>query len=220
MKTILLSTLFFAAICLSGCIQHSSVEQRVVELPAGNPNTTLDTAAQIGKTLVASGFGADVQKRFPSLSQQQLQGLFLTWNTGDFQGKPSVFFQTGIRYAGALPEAKAVADYCESRVKKAAVEKLIPSTKVGKMNFPNGDSALVMEYETAIPIDSMMALRKEVDWIWEDFRTDVENANLKTGVIRAVHSGGVGLVTQSKGYGFVFTKRDDGKWHCLEDEKK
>src|SRR5437773_3798846 len=170
MRTLLLSILFCAAICLSGCIKHSSVEQRVVELPVGDPKTTLDTAAQIGKALIASGFGADIQNRFPSLSQQHLQGLYLTWNAGNFHGKQSVFFLTGIRYTGALPEAKAVVDYCESRVKKAVLEKFIPSAKAGKMDFPNGDSALVMEYETGIPIDNMMALRKEVDWIWETFR--------------------------------------------------
>jgi len=221
MKTFLFRTFFGAAICLSGCIQRSSVEQRMVELPVGYPITTLDTAAQIGKVLIASGFGADVHKQFPSLTQKHLQGLYLTWNVGNFQGKQSVFFLTGIRYSGALPEAKAVADYCEARVKKAVVEKFIPTAKTGEMDFPNGDSALVMEYQTSIPIVNMAALRKEVDWIWDALRMDVENAKLKTGVIRAVHpDGGGGLVSQSKGYGFVFTKRDDGKWHCLQDEKQ
>ncbi len=221
MKGVLFSPLVCVAICFSACIQHSSVEQRVVELPAGNSNTSIETAAQIGKTLIASGFGADIQKQFPSLSQQHLQGLYLTWNVGNFQGKQSVFFLTGIRYTGALPEAKAVADYCEARVKKAVVEKFVPTAKTGKMDFPNGDSALVMEYQTSIPIENMAALRKEVDWIWDTLRIDVETAKLKTGVIRATHPDeGGGLVTHSKGYGFVFTKRDDGKWHCLEDEKK
>jgi hypothetical protein len=203
MKTVLLSTLACAAMCLSGCIQHSSVEQRVVELPAGNPNTSLDTAAQIGKGLVASGLGAAIQKQFPALSQQQLQGLYLTWNAGVFQGKQSVYFLTGIRYTGSLPEAKAVADYCESQVRKAVITKFVTPTSVRKMDFPNGESALVMEYQTAIPIDKMPDLRKEVDWIWEAFSMDVENAKLKTGVIRAVHPEGVGLVTESKGYGFA-----------------
>ncbi|HZR18472.1 MAG TPA: hypothetical protein VFE51_14360 [Verrucomicrobiae bacterium] len=219
MKRVLYSTFICAAIGLQGCIQHSSVEQRVVELPAGNPNTSLATAAQIGNALVASGLGAAIQKQFPTLTQQQLQGLYLTWNSGNFQGKQSVFFLTGIRYTGTLPEAKAVADYCESQVKKAVITKFITPTGVHKMDFPNGDSALVLEYETSVPISSTAALRKEVDWIWEAFRLDVENAKLTNGVIRATHPEGTGLVTQSKGYGFVFTKRDDGKWHCLEDEK-
>lgn len=207
---------------MSGCIQHSSVEQRVVELPAGNTNSTMDTAARIGKALIGSGFGADVQKRFPNLSQQHLHGLYLTWNIGNLQGKQSVFFLTGIRFSGSLPEAKAVAEYCEARVKKAVVEKFIRTAKTGKMDFPNGDSAFVMEYQTSIPIENMAALRKEVDWIWDALRMEVEDAKLKNGVIRAAHpdDGGGGLLTHSKGHGFVFTKHADGKWHCLEDEKK
>ena len=97
---------------------------------------------------------------------------------------------------------------------------LITPTSIHQMDFTNGDSALVMEYQTDIPMDKMVALRSEVDWIWDAFVVDVENARLKTGVIRAVHSNGTGIVSTSKGYGFVFVKRDDGKWHCLQDEKK
>ena len=220
MKTVLLSTFACAAICLWGCIQHSSVEQRVVELPVGNPNTSLDTAAQIGKALITGGLGPAIQKQFPTLSQQQLHGLYLTWNAGVFQGKQSVYFLTGIRYTGSLPEAKAVADYCESQVRKAVITKFITPTSVRKMDFPNRESAMVLEYETSIAISNTVPLRKEVDWIWEAFRVDVENAKLTNGVIRVTHPEGTGLVTHSKGYGFVFTKRDDGKWHCLEDEKK
>jgi len=123
MKSFPFSILLWATVALVGCIQSSRVEQRVVELPANDPNTSLDTAAKIGQTLVAGGFSADIQKQFPSLTQQQLSGLYLTWNVGNFQGKKSVFFLTGIRYTGSLPEAKAVADYCESRVKKAVAEK-------------------------------------------------------------------------------------------------
>ena len=114
---------------LAGCIKSSRVEQRVVELPANDPNSTLATAAQIGQALVASGFGADVQKQFPSLTQQQLQGLFLTWNAGVFSGTNSVFFLTGIRYTGSLTNAKAVADYCESRVKQSVATKFSPPTQ-------------------------------------------------------------------------------------------
>lgn len=88
------------------------------------------------------------------------------------------------------------------------------------MDFPNSRSALVMNYQTDIPIDDRVALRKEVDEIWGVFQRDVEAANLKGGVIRATHLEGSGLVRNGKGYGFVFVKREDGKWYCLEDDKK
>jgi hypothetical protein len=127
MKPILFSILLCAAVALSGCIQHSRVEQRVVELPSGNTNATLATAAQIGQALVAGGLGADVQKQFPSLTQQQLQGVYLTWNAGVFSGTNSVFFLTGVRYTGSMPQAKAVADYLESRVKQAVATNFPPA---------------------------------------------------------------------------------------------
>jgi len=49
MKTVLFSLLICLAICLYGCIQRSSVEQRVVELPMSSTNATLATAAKIGQ---------------------------------------------------------------------------------------------------------------------------------------------------------------------------
>jgi hypothetical protein len=119
MRTLSFWTLLAVATCLFGCIQKSTVDQRVVELPMTNSNATIATAAQIGQGLIKSGLAADVQKKFPSLSSQQLQGLFLTWNTGNFSGTNSVFFLTGIRYTGSMPEAKSVADYLQSRVKEA-----------------------------------------------------------------------------------------------------
>jgi hypothetical protein len=98
--------------------------------------------------------------------------------------------------------------------------KEIKVTGMGKMDFPNSDSALVMNYLTDISIDDKVALRKEADEIWRVFQKDVENANLKAGVIRATHVEESGFVKSGKGYGFVFVKREDGKWHCLDDDKK
>lgn len=98
--------------------------------------------------------------------------------------------------------------------------KQIKVTGVGKMNFPNGDSALVMSYETDIPIEDMEALRKEVDEVWSVFQKDVEKAEVKAGVIRATHYEGSGMVRNGKGYGFVYAKGNDGKWHLLDDGKE
>ena len=98
--------------------------------------------------------------------------------------------------------------------------KEIKVTGVGKMDFRKSDPALVMNYLTDISIDDKEALRKQVDEIWSVFQKDVENAKLKAGVIRATHVEGSGLIKSGKGYGFVFVKRDDGKWHCLDDDDK
>ena len=121
-KTLALALLSILAL-LGGCIQSSRVEQRVIELPANDTNSTLRTAAQIAESVVTNGFPSDLQKRFPNLTPQQLNGAYVTWNEGYFQGNKSVFLLTGIRYSGSLPEAKAVADYCESRFKSAVAAK-------------------------------------------------------------------------------------------------
>ena len=117
-------TFSFALLCVAACLlgctfQSSHVEQRVVELPANNTNSTLRAAAQIAESVVTNGFSSDLKKQFPNLTPKQLNGAYVTWNEGYFQSKKSVFLLTRIRYTGSMPEAKAVADYCESRFKSA-----------------------------------------------------------------------------------------------------
>lgn len=87
------------------------------------------------------------------------------------------------------------------------------------MNFPQAGDALVLNYETDIPIDDKVALRKEVDEVWEYLKGDVEREGLKAGIIRATHVEGI-LLKSGKGYGFVFVKQGDGTWQCTEDVKK
>ena len=112
---------------------------------------------------------------------------------------------------------------CRSQLPKQKSTKLpsgkeINVTSIIRMDFPNSEPGLVMSYLTDISIDDKVALRKEVDEIWSLFKKDVEDAGLRTGIIRATHMEGT-FVKSGKGYGFVFQKRDDGKWHCLEDNK-
>jgi len=98
--------------------------------------------------------------------------------------------------------------------------KQIKITGIGPMHFPDGTDAMILNCETDISIDDKPVLRKEVDEIWSLFRKKVEGAGLPNGVIRITHTEGSGLVTHSQGFGFVFEKRADGQWHCLQDEKK
>jgi hypothetical protein len=87
------------------------------------------------------------------------------------------------------------------------------------MQFQNGETALILNYQTDIPIENLDELTKEVREVWEIFRIDVERANATAGVIRATHIESSGLITQNgKGYGFVFQKNADGTWY-LNDKK-
>jgi hypothetical protein len=93
-------------------------------------------------------------------------------------------------------------------------------TGIVEMHFTNDDPALVLNYETDIPIEDMEALRKEVGTIWETFRKDVEKARLKSGVIRATHYESTSWLRKGNGYGFAFKKGDDGTWRCLDDGQR
>jgi len=88
------------------------------------------------------------------------------------------------------------------------------------MDFPKGDSTLVLNYETEIAIENKNELRAEVDEIWSVFKLDVEAANLRSGAIRAVHNETSGIISRGNGYGFAFEQGADGNWHCLDDDKK
>ena len=59
-----------------------------------------------------------------------------------------------------------------------------------------------------------------MDTIWRDFQKNVENAGLTCGVIRATHYEGTGIVRRGRGYGFVFTRGDDGEWRPDNDSKR
>jgi hypothetical protein len=98
--------------------------------------------------------------------------------------------------------------------------KQVKVSGVAQMNFPHGPSALVLNYETDISIEDRKTLRREVDEIWKVFQKDVEQAQLKVGIIRATYYAGSSAVRSGKGYGFVFEKREDGEWHCLEDDNE
>ena len=91
---------------------------------------------------------------------------------------------------------------------------------ISRMNSSSGDSALVMSYETEIPIENKEALQKEINEIWSIFQKDVEKASVKVGIIRAVHYEGSGLIRNGNGYGFVYVKGSEGQWHQVEDEAK
>jgi hypothetical protein len=95
----------------------------------------------------------------------------------------------------------------------------IKVTGIMRLHSLNSDPALVLNYLTDIPIDDHEALRKEVDEIWTVFRKDVENGGLNGGIIRATHIEGGGFIKHGNTYGFVFRKREDGNWHCLDDDK-
>ena len=102
---------------------------------------------------------------------------------------------------------------------KLSSGKVIKVSGEGKTNFSNGGTALVLNYETDIPISDSEKLGKEIDEIWVDFQNEAEQAQVNSCVIRATHYEGNSMMRSGSGYGFIFEKRADGKWYRQDDAK-
>src|SRR5204863_8247428 len=93
-------------------------------------------------------------------------------------------------------------------------------TGINEMKLQNGQTGLIFNYQTKIPMENRDELRSEVEEIWSTFRYDVEKAKADAGVIRATHMEDGGLfIKNGKGYGFVYEKNAKGEWHLDEDKK-
>jgi len=90
--------------------------------------------------------------------------------------------------------------------------KQVKVINISKMFFSQGDTALILDYQTDIPLKDKAALDKEVDEIWSAFRKDVEKANLKSGVIRANEASKGTFIQTKNQFGYVFSKTEDGSW--------
>ncbi len=124
---------FLATGCLP--IKHFQKDQRVIVLPAGDSGATLEAAKSICQD-VSGHLGAELHQRFPKLTEQESKGVFLNWNEGDFsQGGHQIFITTGVNYEGVLPDAKAIADVCESTVQQAVAARF-PSYSPKKSRTP------------------------------------------------------------------------------------
>ncbi len=97
--------------------------------------------------------------------------------------------------------------------------KEIKINSINGMNFQNGESALVLNYETDISIENIEELKKEAEDVWKIFRYDVEKEKTTFGIIRASHYEGSGSYRKGKGYGFIFKMREDENWFLEEDKK-
>jgi hypothetical protein len=89
---------------------------------------------------------------------------------------------------------------------------------IGTMHFSSGGPALILEYETDLPMTDVSALEKEVDDIWQTFRADVEKANMSNAVISASSKPEGTIVKTGSSYKFVFQKGQDGSWRRLANK--
>ena len=98
--------------------------------------------------------------------------------------------------------------------------RLVKVLGVGRIEFSQGAPALMMKYETDLKMNDLKAVRKEADEIWSSvFQAEVEKAGLQGGILSATEKATGFLFQKANGYNFVYEKRADGKWHCLDDDK-
>jgi hypothetical protein len=87
---------------------------------------------------------------------------------------------------------------------------------VGQMRFTSGPPAMVVKYETAIPLADRERVSAEADMIWADFRRDVERAKLTNAVISATSVQSSGLISRSNSsHNFVYQRDANGEWRRL-----
>jgi len=75
----------------------------------------------------------------------------------------------------------------------------------------------MLQYQTDLKVSDKAALRAEIDEIWLVFKNDVERANLKDAIINANEVPQGFIIKKSNSYNFVYEKRPDGTWNCLDD---
>src|SRR5262245_7811739 len=56
---------------------------------------------------------------------------------------------------------------------------------IGQINFSKAPPALMLNYLTDLNVQDRVALRKEADEIWEEFRPEVEKAGLSGAILSA-----------------------------------
>jgi hypothetical protein len=139
---------------------------------------------------------------------------------------PAIFPVVKRSTAEILIVALALAFSCSCSAQQPSRSLKLPSGRVvrvlgtGRIDFPKGPPALMLKYETDLKISDIEALRKEADEIFAVVKVDAENGQFRSAVVSANEKPTGLILKNSKGYNFVYEKRADGQWHCLDDDKR
>ena len=77
----------------------------------------------------------------------------------------------------------------------------------------------MLKYETDLKVGDA-ALRKEADDVFGLLRVDAEDGKFTSAIVSANEKATGSILNSSKGYNFVYERRADGQWHCLDDDKR
>jgi hypothetical protein len=102
------------------------------------------------------------------------------------------------------------------QVRKLSSGKSVKVQSVTDVNFGDGRRTFMVKYLTDIKIDDRLALRREADEIWVDFKAEAERANVSSAVLSATSLSGGGIIPRGRSYNFVFQKDAAGVWKGLD----
>jgi|SRR5580700_9992282 hypothetical protein len=83
---------------------------------------------------------------------------------------------------------------------------------VGKLYFSADSPALMLKYQTDIPLENQALLKAEADDIWQSFHADVEKAGFNTGIISANEPTKGLIIKSTKGFNFIYKRGGSGIW--------
>ena len=84
---------------------------------------------------------------------------------------------------------------------------------VTKASFTEGDTALILAYETDLSLEDKVELLREAKEIWPTFKVNVEKSGLNAAAIQATKTTKTSPFTSTaKQYTFVYTKNSSGQW--------
>jgi len=101
------------------------------------------------------------------------------------------------------------------QVRKLPSGREVRLVSVMPIRFQNGETSLMLTYQTPLKVGDSVNLRAEVRDIWATFRTDAEKAHVQSAIISAVEVPSGFILKKSTGHNFVFERAADGSWHML-----
>lgn len=84
----------------------------------------------------------------------------------------------------------------------------------GRVNFEQSGPALMLRYQTDVPLADTAALRAEATDIWRDYESYADSSGVQGAVLSANTPPGGGIISRGGGYNFVYEKGADGHWHA------
>ena len=136
------------ALPLVACSRTTTVAEAVYVPGDAFVQDKLSIAESVGGEVSESGLTQQIQELYPHLTEEQLSGVFLRWETISVtpvtgEGEPSVGvrIRVGIQHRGDLKEARDIAKLCADIVEQALSHRL-GTTDIYRLDFIEKNFAL------------------------------------------------------------------------------